>query len=268
MTNTILDLNNIHKTFQRGTPNENHVLRGLDLTVHKGDFLSIIGGNGSGKSTLLNAIAGVFPLDNGIIGLKDLDITHLSEEQRAISISRVFQDPMMGTAPRMTVAENLAIALNRGDKRGFKRTLNSDNYKRFEKILADVGLNLKDKLNSEVGSLSGGQRQVIALLMATIKKPEILLLDEHIAALDPKATEQVMRLTEKRISEHNITSLMVTHNMNHAIEYGNRLIMMDQGRVVIDISGKEKENLTVQELVELFTKESGKESVVNDLILG
>ena len=268
MTNTILELANIHKTFQKGTASENHVLRGLDLTVHKGDYISIIGGNGSGKSTLLNAIAGVFRLDRGTITLNHEEITQHTEEQRAIAIARVFQDPMMGTAPRMTVAENLAIALNRGNKRGFKRTLNEDNYKRFEKILADVGLNLENKLNSEVGSLSGGQRQVIALLMATIKKPEILLLDEHIAALDPKATKQVMRLTEERIKENNITSLMVTHNMNHAIEYGNRLIMMDQGRVVIDISGEEKENLTVPELVELFNKESGKEIVDNDMLLG
>lgn len=268
MSQTILELANIHKTFQNGTPNENHVLRGLDLTVHKGDYISIIGGNGSGKSTLLNATAGVFRLDKGHIILNHEDITNHTEEQRATAISRVFQDPMMGTAPRMTVAENLAIALNRGNKRGFKRTLNEKNYNRFEKILADVGLNLEDKLTSEVGSLSGGQRQVIALLMATIKKPDILLLDEHIAALDPKATEQVMRLTEERIKENDITSLMVTHNMNHAIEYGNRLIMMDQGRVVIDISGEEKENLTVPELVELFNRESGKELIDNEMLFG
>lgn len=258
MSQTILELTNIHKTFQKGTPNENHVLRNLDLTVHKGDYISIIGGNGSGKSTLLNAIAGVFRLDKGNIYLKNDDITNHTEEERAVAISRVFQDPMMGTAPRMTVSENLAIALNRGNKRGFKRTLNEENYNRFEQILADVGLNLDGKLTSTVGSLSGGQRQVIALLMATIKKPEILLLDEHIAALDPKATEQVMRLTEQRIKDNNITSLMVTHNMKHAIQYGNRLIMMDQGRVVVDISGEEKENLTVQELVGLFNRESGK----------
>lgn len=268
MSQTILELANIHKTFQKGTPNENYVLRGLDLTVHKGDYISIIGGNGSGKSTLLNATAGVFRLDKGNIHLNNDDITNHTEEERAVAIARVFQDPMMGTAPRMTVAENLAIALNRGNKRGFKRTLNEENYNRFEQILADVGLNLEDKLTSEVGSLSGGQRQVIALLMATIKKPDILLLDEHIAALDPKATKQVMHLTEQRIKENSITSLMVTHNMNHAIEYGNRLIMMDQGRVVIDISGEEKENLTVQELVGLFNRESGKEIVNNEMFFG
>lgn len=266
MTPKILELKTIHKTFQKATPNENHVLRNLSLTVHQGDYISIIGGNGSGKSTLLNAIAGVFRLDKGRIHLNDDDITNHTEEERAVAISRVFQDPVMGTAPRMTVAENLAIALNRGNKRGLKRTLNEENYNKFEQILADVGLNLEGKLTSAVGSLSGGQRQVIALLMATIKKPEILLLDEHIAALDPKATEQVMRLTEQRIKDNNITSLMVTHNMNHAIQYGNRLIMMDKGRVVVDISGEEKENLTVQELIDLFNRESGKEKVEDEML--
>lgn len=267
MTDSILKLSNIHKTFQKGTVNENYVLRGLSLNVNKGDFISIIGGNGSGKSTLLNTIAGVFSVDEGTIALGGEEIIHYSEEQRAQKISRVFQDPMMGTAPRMTVAENLAIAMNRGNKRGFKRTLNKETYAQFINILSDVGLNLEDKLDSAVGLLSGGQRQVIALIMATIKKPDLLLLDEHIAALDPKATEQVMNLTDKRIKENNITSLMVTHNMKHAIDYGNRLIMMDEGRVVIDVSGEEKEKLTVLELVELFNRESGKEIMTDEMLL-
>ena len=267
MRKSILELSTIHKTFQKGTPNENHVLRGLDLKVFKGDFISIIGGNGSGKSTLLNAVAGVFSLDKGNIILNQTDITKLPEEKRAFAISRVFQDPMMGTAPRMTVAENLAIALNRGNKRSFKRTLNEENYRTFQRMLKDVGLNLENKINNDVGALSGGQRQVIALLMATIKQPEILLLDEHIAALDPKATEQVMELTERRIAQNNLTSLMVTHNMNHAIRYGNRLIMMDKGRVVIDISGDEKDNLTVSKLINLFNKEVKDEMINNDVLL-
>lgn len=267
MTLPILTIRNIHKTFQKGTANENHVLKDLSLEVNQGDFVSIIGGNGSGKSTLLNSIAGTFKVDTGSIQLEDEHITEWSEEERALNISRVFQDPMMGTAPRMTVAENLAIALNRGEKRGLRRTLNEENYNRFHDILSDVGLNLESKLDNEVGLLSGGQRQVIALLMATIKKPKLLLLDEHIAALDPKATKQVMELTAKRITEHNITSLMVTHNMQHALEYGNRLVMMDQGKIVIDVSGKEKKDLSVKELVNLFHKEAGRDELADDILL-
>lgn len=267
MSAPILTLNNIQKTFQKGTANENYVLKDLSLKVNQGDFISIIGGNGSGKSTLLNAIAGTFLIDTGRIELEGEDITSLSEEDRATHISRVFQDPMMGTAPRMTVAENLAIAYKRGERRRLGRTLNNDAREYFTQLIADVGLNLEDKLNSEVGLLSGGQRQVIALLMATIKKPKLLLLDEHIAALDPKATKQVMELTEQRIHENKLTSLMVTHNMQHAIEYGNRLIMMDAGRVVVDIADEEKANLTVPELIELFHKEAGTEVFADEMLL-
>lgn len=267
MTKPILTIQNINKTFQKGTVNENYVLIDLSLTVNRGDFISIIGGNGSGKSTLLNSIAGTFRIDSGRILLDNDYITHFSEEERAKNISRVFQDPMMGTAPRMTVAENLAIALNRGEKRGLRKTLNEENYSRFFEILQGVGLNLENKLDTEVGLLSGGQRQVIALLMATIKKPKLLLLDEHIAALDPKATQQVMALTERRIGENNITSLMVTHNMQHAIHYGNRLIMMDQGRVVIDVKGEQKKNLTVPELIDLFRTKSETNELVDEMVL-
>lgn len=267
MHTSILELENIHKTFQRGTPNENHVLQGLSLSVHKGDFISFIGGNGSGKSTLLNSIAGTFPIDSGQITLGAASLNAQSEEKRAEEIARVFQDPMMGTAPRMTVAENLAIALKRGEKRGFSRTLSEEVYQRFEKLLADVGLNLETKLDVEVGSLSGGQRQVLALLMATIKKPTLLLLDEHVAALDPKATEQVMKITQERIQEEEITSLMVTHNMQHAIDYGNRLVMMDEGQIVIDLEGEEKRGVSVTELVDLFHKKSGKEVLSDQMLL-
>lgn len=267
MNDPILTMKNINKTFQKGTANENYVLKDLSLTVNNGDYISIIGGNGSGKSTLLNSIAGTFKIESGSILLEEEDITHLTEEERALSVSRVFQDPMMGTAPRMTVAENLAIALNRGEKRRLRRTLNEENYNRFYNILQGVGLNLENRLDTEVGLLSGGQRQVIALLMATIKKPKLLLLDEHIAALDPKATQQVMELTEKRIHENNITTLMVTHNMQHAINYGNRLIMMDQGRVAIDISGAEKEKVTVPELINLFHSKSGTNEFIDEMVL-
>lgn len=264
---TILEINDIHKTFQKGTFNENHVLKGLSLEIKQGEFVSIIGGNGSGKSTLMNTIAGTFSADTGSIHLAGKSINHLLEEERAKDIARVFQDPLMGTAPRMTVAENLAIALNRGKKRGLGRTLNQENYDKFKKLLAEVTLNLEGKIDSEVGLLSGGQRQVIALLMATIKKPELLLLDEHVAALDPKATEQVMQLTEARIKELEITTLMITHNMQHAIDYGNRLVMLDRGRIIIDISGKEKESLTVPELVMLFHEKAGKEIITDQMLL-
>jgi putative ABC transport system ATP-binding protein len=267
MRTPILQLDNIQKTFQAGTANENYVLKELSLTVYKGDYISFIGGNGSGKSTLLNSIAGVFPIDAGEMSLEGEDLKRLSEEARAKDIARVFQDPMMGTAPRMTVAENLAIALNRGDKRGFGRTLNAGNYQYFEELLSNVGLNLEEKLNTEVGLLSGGQRQVIALLMATIKKPKLLLLDEHVAALDPKATEQVMETTEERIHEEEITSLMVTHNMQHALDYGNRLVMMDEGRIVIDVAGEEKRALTVPDLINLFHKEAGKAILTDQMLL-
>jgi putative ABC transport system ATP-binding protein len=262
----LLDINKVHKTFQAGTVNQNHVLKDLSLRVESGDFISVIGGNGSGKSTLLNSIAGTFPIDQGNIALEGKDINHLPEEERAKDIARVFQDPLMGTAPRMTVAENLAIALKRGEKRGLGRTLNQENYEVFEDLMQRVTLNLETKLDSEVGLLSGGQRQVIALLMATIKKPKLLLLDEHVAALDPKATEQVMQITESRVQDLNITTLMITHKMQHAIAYGNRLVRMDEGRIVIEIAGEEKKNLTVSELIEQFHKKSGKE-VTSDQVL-
>lgn len=267
MTSPILTLNEVHKTFQIDTLNENHVLKGLSLEVNEGDFISFIGGNGSGKSTLLNTIAGSLINEKGQMTLDNQNLLAFNEEERAQVISRVFQDPMMGTAPRMTVAENLAIALRRGETRGLSRTLNQENYLKIKHIVSKIGLNLEDKLDDEVGLLSGGQRQVITLLMATIKKPKLLLLDEHVAALDPKATEQVMKITQDRVQHENITTLMVTHNMQHAIDYGNRLIMMDQGQIVIDISGKEKAQLTVQELVNLFHSEARKDIQSDQMLL-
>lgn len=259
MTSPILELNEVHKTFQIGTQNENHVLKGLSLKVNEGDFISFIGGNGSGKSTLLNVVAGSLINEKGTMTLEKQNLLEFNEEERAQVISRVFQDPMMGTAPRMTVAENLAIALKRGERRGLGRTLTQENYEKLKEVVSKLGLNLEGKLEDEVGLLSGGQRQVITLLMATIKKPKLLLLDEHVAALDPKATEQVMAITEERVRQENITTLMVTHNMQHAIDYGNRLIMMDQGQIVIDVSGEKKSQLTVPELINLFHKEAGKD---------
>lgn len=267
MTTPILKLDNIHKTFQPSTANENYVLKGLSLKVNKGDFISFIGGNGSGKSTLLNAIAGTISIDKGDMYLEDVHLNKFAEEDRAKYVARVFQDPMMGTAPCMSVAENLAIALNRGERRGFRRTLNKKSSKNFEDLLSDVGLNLESKLDDEVGLLSGGQRQIIALLMATLKKPKLLLLDEHVAALDPKATEQVMKITDQRIKEEEITSLMVTHNMQHALDYGNRLIMMDEGQIVIDVSGDEKRNLTVPDLIKLFHEEANKAILTDQILL-
>ncbi len=267
MTTPILTLDQIHKTFQMGTLNENHVLKGLSLEVNNGDFISFIGGNGSGKSTLLNVIAGSLINEKGTMTLENQNLLDFNEEERAQVISRVFQDPMMGTAPRMTVAENLAIALKRGEKRGLSRTLTQETYDRLEQLVSKMGLNLEEKLEDEVGLLSGGQRQVITLLMATIKKPKLLLLDEHVAALDPKATQQVMKITEERVREEHITTLMVTHNMQHAIDYGNRLIMMDEGRIVVDVSGEEKRQLTVSDLVNLFHKEAGKEMQTDEMLL-
>ncbi len=267
MKTPILTLDEIHKTFQRGTLNENHVLKGLSLTVDEGDFISFIGGNGSGKSTLLNVIAGSLVVEQGSMTLDNQNLLEFNEEERAQSISRVFQDPMMGTAPRMTVAENLAIALKRGERRGLGRTLTQETYARLKELVSKMNLNLEEKLEDEVGLLSGGQRQVITLLMATIKKPKLLLLDEHVAALDPRATDQVMKITEARIREESITTMMVTHNMQHAIDYGNRLIMMDQGKIVIDVSGTEKSQLTVRDLVDLFHKEAGKEIQADEMLL-
>ena len=248
----MLELKNLYKTFNAGTVNEKRAIDGLDLTLEDGDFVTIIGGNGAGKSTTLNLIAGVFPADQGNIILDGVDITRLPEHKRAKYLGRVFQDPMMGTAATMGIEENLALANRRGQRRTLRPGITAQEREVFRKQLAALGLGLEDRMTSKVGLLSGGQRQALTLLMATLKKPRLLLLDEHTAALDPKTADKVLQITEEIVARDKLTTLMVTHNMKHAIQYGNRLIMMDAGKVVVDIRGEEKKNLTVRDLLEKF----------------
>lgn len=263
---TILSIKNLQHYFGKGTVDENHVLKGIDLDILEGDFISIIGGNGAGKSTLLNSVAGSFPITSGSIFLNGEDITKQNVMKRSDKISRVFQDPRMGTAVRLTVEENLAIAMKRGQSRGFSKGVKKQQRKFFKEQLATLGLGLENRLQTEIGLLSGGQRQAITLLMATIVRPELLLLDEHSAALDPKTSLLVMKLTEKIISEQKLTAFMVTHNMEDAIRYGNRLIMLHQGQIVVDLNNEEKKQLTVPDLLELFHKKSGSQ-VSDDALL-
>ena len=248
----MLELKNLYKTFNAGTVNEKRAIDGLDLTLEDGDFVTIIGGNGAGKSTTLNLIAGVFPADQGSILLDGVDITRLPEHKRAKYLGRVFQDPMMGTAATMGIEENLALANRRGQRRTLRPGITAQEREKFRKQLAALGLGLEDRMTSKVGLLSGGQRQALTLLMATLKKPRLLLLDEHTAALDPKTADKVLQITEEIVARDKLTTLMVTHNMKHAIQYGNRLIMMDAGKVVVDIRDEEKKNLTVRDLLEKF----------------
>ena len=248
----MLELKNLYKTFNAGTVNEKRAIDGLDLTLEDGDFVTIIGGNGAGKSTTLNLIAGVFPADQGNIILDGVDITRLPEHKRAKYLGRVFQDPMMGTAATMGIEENLALANRRGQRRTLRPGITAQEREKFRKQLAALGLGLEDRMTSKVGLLSGGQRQALTLLMATLKKPRLLLLDEHTAALDPKTADKVLQITEEIVARDKLTTLMVTHNMKHAIQNGNRLIMMDAGKVVVDIRGEEKKNLTVRDLLEKF----------------
>ena len=252
----MLELKGLYKTFNPGTANEKRAIDGLELTLEEGDFVTVIGGNGAGKSTTLNLIAGVFPPDRGTITLNGRDLTHLSEHRRAKYLGRVFQDPMMGTAATMGIEENLALALRRGKPRGLRPGIHNQERELYRERLATLGLGLEDRMTSKVGLLSGGQRQALTLLMATLKKPELLLLDEHTAALDPKTADKVLQLTKEIVERDHLTTLMVTHNMRNAIEYGNRLIMMDAGRVVVDLRGEEKKNLTVRELLEKFNIEN------------
>ena len=248
----MLELKNLYKTFNAGTVNEKRAIDGLNLTLEDGDFVTIIGGNGAGKSTTLNLIAGVFPADQGNIILDGVDITRLPEHKRAKYLGRVFQDPMMGTAATMGIEENLALANRRGQRRTLRPGITAQEREKFRKQLAALGLGLEDRMTSKVGLLSGGQRQALTLLMATLKKPRLLLLDEHTAALDPKTADKVLQITEEIVARDKLTTLMVTHNMKHAIQYGNRLIMMDAGKVVVDIRGEEKKNLSVRDLLEKF----------------
>ena len=252
----MLELKNIYKTFNPGSINEKRALNGINLTLEDGDFVTIIGGNGAGKSTMLNAVAGVWPVDEGKILIDGVDVTRLSEHQRAAYIGRVFQDPMTGTAATMQIEENLALAARRGKRRTLRIGITKAEREQYRELLKTLDLGLEDRLTARVGLLSGGQRQALTLLMATLRKPDLLLLDEHTAALDPKTADKVLQITEEIVARDNLTTLMVTHNMKNAIQYGNRLIMMDAGRVVVDIRGEEKKNLTVRDLLEKFNIES------------
>lgn len=262
----MLELKNITKTFNPGTINEKVALDNLSLTLKDGDFVTVIGGNGAGKSTLLNAVAGVWKPDCGKIIIDGTDITLMPEHKRAKFLGRVFQDPMMGTASDMQIEENLALANRRGKLRTLRWAISSKERQHYKEILSELGLGLEDRLTTKVGLLSGGQRQAVTLLMATMNNPKLLLLDEHTAALDPKTAQKVLEISDKFISEGNLTTLMVTHNMKDAIAHGNRLIMMNAGRIILDVSGEEKKKLTVEALLEEFSKASGTE-FVNDRAL-
>ena len=255
----MLKLDNIHKTFNPGTINEKIALNGVNLTLNEGDFVTVIGGNGAGKSTTLNAIAGVWPIDSGKIYIGGDDVTKLSEHKRAKYLGRVFQDPMTGTATTMSIEENMAIAARRGEKRGLSWGITHQERDTYREMVKTLDLGLEDRLTSKVGLLSGGQRQAITLLMASIKKPKLLLLDEHTAALDPKTAAKVLEISDKIIAENHLTAMMVTHNMKDAIVHGNRLIMMHEGKVILNISGEEKKKLTVEDLLHQFEKVSGEE---------
>ena len=255
----MLDLSNVKKTFNPKTVNEKVALAGVNLHLNDGDFVTVIGGNGAGKSTTLNAIAGVWPIDEGQIIIDGMDITSLSEHRRAAWLGRVFQDPMTGTAATMQIEENLALAARRGQKRTLRAGITRAEREEYREKLKTLGLGLEDRMTSKVGLLSGGQRQALTLLMATLKKPKLLLLDEHTAALDPRTAEKVLTLSKQIIEENNLMTMMVTHNMRDAIAYGNRLIMMHEGRVILDIAGEEKKKLTVENLLEQFARVSGDE---------
>ena len=262
----MLDITGVRKTFNVKTVNERVALNGVSLHLEAEDFVTVIGGNGAGKSTLLNAIAGVWPVDSGSIVIDGRDITGMPEHKRAIVLGRVFQDPMMGTAATMQIEENLALAARRGDSRTLRTGITREERAAYRDQLAQLGLGLEDRMTAKVGLLSGGQRQALTLLMATLKKPKLLLLDEHTAALDPRTAAKVLELSEKIIRENHLMTLMVTHNMKDAIRYGNRLIMMNEGRIILDISGEEKKQLTIERLMEAFAKASG-ETFVNDRML-
>ena len=263
----MLELKNISKTFFPGTVHEKTALDNLSLTLHEGDFVTVIGGNGAGKSTMLNAIAGTFSVDSGSILIDGKDVTRLPEFKRAALLGRVFQDPMMGTAPTMQIRENLALAARRGKHRGLKWGITPQEEQEYYQKLKDLDLGLEDRMKAKVGLLSGGQRQALTLLMAALQKPKLLLLDEHTAALDPRTAAKVLELSDKIVEENHLTTMMITHNMRDAIAHGNRLIMMDAGHVVLDISGEEKKKLTVSDLLTLFSKASGTEANDDKLLL-
>lgn len=262
----MLEIKNVHKTFNPGTINEKKALCGIDLVLNEGDFVTVIGGNGAGKSTMLNMIAGVYPVDCGNILIDGTDVTGMPEHKRAKFLGRVFQDPMMGTAADMEIVENLSIAARRGKRRSLKWGVTKKEQAAYKEMLASLELGLEDRLTTKAGLLSGGQRQALTLLMATLKKPKLLLLDEHTAALDPKTAKKVLDMTQKIVDEHHLTTLMITHNMADAIRVGNRLIMMNAGKIIYDVSGEEKKQLTTAQLLEKFKLSAGEE-LQNDRML-
>ena len=264
----MLDVQNIYKTFNPGTVNEKTALNGVSLHLSEGDFVTVIGGNGAGKSTLLNAVAGVWPVDSGTITIDGVDVTHLAEHKRAKYIGRVFQDPMMGTAATMQIEENLALAKRRGRGRTLRPGITKAEREEYRELLKILDLGLEDRLTSKVGLLSGGQRQALTLLMATLKKPKLLLLDEHTAALDPKTAAKVLDATEKIVQRDHLTTLMITHNMRDAIAHGNRLVMMYEGNIALDIFGEDKKKLTVEDLLAKFGQATGSTEADDKLLLG
>ena len=264
----MLEIIDLHKTFNPGTVNEKTALDGVSLTLKDGDFVSVIGGNGAGKSTLLNAVAGTWLVDSGTIAIDGVNVTRLSEHKRARFIGRVFQDPKVGTAATMQIEENLALALRRGKRRTLRVGITAAEREEYRELLKILGLGLEERLTTKVGLLSGGQRQALTLLMATLQKPKLLLLDEHTAALDPKTAAKVLETTERIIQRDHLTTLMITHNMRDAIAHGNRLIMMYDGRIVVDVSGEEKRRLTVEDLLALFEKASGQALASDRMLLG
>ena len=263
----MLTLDHISKTFNPGTINEKRALDGLSLHLNPGDFVTVIGGNGAGKSTMLNAVAGVWPVDGGRIILDGVDVTAMPEYRRAQYIGRVFQDPMMGTAANMQIEENLALAARRGKKRTLRWGVTKAEREEYHEKLKSFGLGLEDRMTAKVGLLSGGQRQALTLLMASLQTPKLLLLDEHTAALDPGTAKKVLELSDKIISDNKLTALMITHNMTDAIRHGNRLIMMDRGKIVLDISGEEKSRLTKADLLERFAEKAGVQEETDSVLL-
>lgn len=263
----MLKITNLQKTFNAGTVNAKTALNGLDLHIKEGEFVTVIGGNGAGKSTLQNAIAGVWKPDFGTIEIDGVDVTNMPEHKRAQFLGRVFQDPMKGTAPDMEIAENLAIASKRGIRRRFVQGVRKADREYYRELLKTLDLGLEDRLSTKVGLLSGGQRQALTLLMASMNKPKLLLLDEHTAALDPKTAAKVLEITDRIVKENNLTTMMITHNMRDAIAHGNRLIMLQDGRIIVDVEGEEKQNLTVEDLLKLFVQAGGREFASDRAIL-
>ena len=263
----MLELKSIYKTFNPGTINAKTALQDLSLTLNDGDFVTVIGGNGAGKSTMLNAVAGTFTVDAGTIAIGGVDVTHLPEHRRAKFIGRVFQDPMMGTAPTMQIEENLALAARRGRRRGLSWGITRTEREEYRERLSTLGLGLEDRMTSKVGLLSGGQRQALTLLMASLRRPELLLLDEHTAALDPATAAKVLELSDRIVAENHLTAMMITHNMRDAITHGNRLIMMNAGRIILDISGEEKKKLTKQDLLDRFAALAGQQEETDSVLL-